>query len=143
MEQKLKSRSVLYFLIIVLITSTISISSGLLPDSQLYSPFNVNMHYANNLNTIEQTYPLDPEARDKLNTNGFVVLDEYKHGYISDCYFKWCFEPDVSVFITSDAMLHIFHVVHDNMLKDIEKQHLYNSTELLVNDLQKKKYGGI
>jgi len=138
MEQKFKSRSVLYFLIIVLIASTISISSGLLPDSQLYSPFNVNMQYTNNLNTIEQTYPLDPEARDKLNTNGFVVLDEYKHGYISDCYFKWCFEPDVSVFITSDAMLHIFHVVHDNMLKDIEKQHLYNSTELLVNDLQKK-----
>ncbi len=27
---------------------------------------------------------------------------------------------NVSVFVTSDALLHVFHVVHDDMLKDIE-----------------------
>ncbi len=45
---------------------------------------------------------------------------------------------NVSVFVTSDALLHVFHVVHDDMLKDIEKQYLYNSTELLVQDMQRK-----
>ena len=45
---------------------------------------------------------------------------------------------NVSVFITTDALLHIFHVVHDYMLKEIEKEHLYNFTELLVQNLQKR-----
>ena len=133
-----KSKPINFFLIIILIACIIPNSSGLSSNSSSHSSVNANINYTNTLSTIEQTYPLDSKARDKLNTNGFVVLDEYEYGNISDCYWMWCFEPDVSVFITSDAMLHIFHVVHDNMLKDIEKQHLYNLTELLVNDLQKK-----
>lgn len=37
----------------------------------------------------------------------------------------WSFfdESDVSFFITTDVLLHIFHVVHDDILKEIEKLH--------------------
>ncbi|RLB66156.1 MAG: hypothetical protein DRH04_09785 [Deltaproteobacteria bacterium] len=94
--------------------------------------------YPANMDAIEEIYPLDATAKEKLFENGFVVLKDHEHGNISDCYWGLFGESDVSVFITTDALLHIFHVVHDDMLKEIEKEHLYNSTELLVQGMQKK-----
>ncbi|RZN34588.1 MAG: DUF3160 domain-containing protein [Methanosarcinales archaeon] len=90
-----------------------------------------------NMDSIEEIYPLDDYAKEKLFENGFVVLKDHEHGNISDCYWGLFDESNVSVFITTDALLHIFHVVHDDMLKEIEKEHLYNSTEFLVQDMQK------
>ena len=90
------------------------------------------------MDAVEDAYPLDVEAKEKLFANGFVVLNDYECGNISDCYWNLFGQRGVHVFITSDALLHIFHVVHDNTLKDIEKQFLYNSTEQLVQDLQKE-----
>ena len=97
-----------------------------------------NAKYPINMAAVEEVYPLDAGAKEKLFENGFVVLKDYEHGNISDCYWNLFGQRDVSVFITSDALLHIFHVVHDDMLKDIEKQFLYNSTEQLVQDLQRE-----
>jgi hypothetical protein len=91
-----------------------------------------------NMDAIEEIYPLNSAAKEKLFENGFVVLKDHEHGNISDCYWGLFGESNVSVFITTDALLHIFHVVHDDMLKEIEKEHLYNSTELLVQDMQKR-----
>jgi hypothetical protein len=96
------------------------------------------MPHPANMGAIEEIYPLDDCAKEKLFKNGFVVLKDHEHGNISDCYWGLFGESNVSVFITTDALLHIFHVVHDDMLKEIEKEHLYNSTELLVQDMQKK-----
>ncbi len=91
-----------------------------------------------NMGAIEEIYPLDADAKEKLFENGFVVLKDHEHGNISDCYWGLFGKSDVSVFITTDALLHIFHVVHDDMLKEIEKEHLYNYTELLVQNMQKR-----
>nr|QNO54849.1 hypothetical protein PAHOCELH_00010 [Methanosarcinales archaeon ANME-1 ERB7] len=101
-------------------------------------PVRLNLSYPINMYAVEEVYPLDPDAKDKLFNNGFLVLKGHEHGNISDCYWDLFFREDVSVFITSDAMLHIFHVVHDDMLRDIEKQYLYNYTKLLVQDMQRK-----
>jgi hypothetical protein len=91
-----------------------------------------------NMDAIEEIYPLDDAAKEKLFENGFVVLKDHEHRNISDCYWGLFDESNVSVFITTDALLHIFHVVHDGMLKEIEKEHLYNATELMVQDMQKR-----
>ena len=99
---------------------------------------NSKIPYPANMDAIEEIYPLDDDAKEKLFENGFVVLKDHEHGNISDCYWGLFGKSDVSVFITTDALLHIFHVVHDDMLKEIEKEHLYNSTELLVQDMQKR-----
>ena len=99
------------------------------------------MPYPINMDAIEEIYPLDAAAKEKLFGNGFVVLKDHEHGNISDCYWGLFGRSDVSVFITTDALLHIFHVVHDDMLKEIEKEHLYNSTELLMQSMQKKSTG--
>lgn len=99
---------------------------------------NSKIPYPANMDAIEDIYPLDAAAKEKLFENGFVVLKDHEHGNISDCYWGLFGESEVSVFITTDALLHIFHVVHDDMLKEIEKEHLYNSTELLMQGMQKK-----
>lgn len=99
---------------------------------------NSKIPYPANMGAIEEIYPLDDDAKEKLFANGFVVLKDHEHGNISDCYMSLFDEQNVSVFITTDALLHIFHVVHDDMLKEIEEEHLYNSTELLVQDMQKR-----
>lgn len=97
-----------------------------------------NAPYPVNMDAIEEVYPLDQSAKEKLFQNGFVVLENKEHDYISSCYWNLFDRQNVSVFITSDALLHIFHVVHDDMLKDIELQHLYDSIELLVQNMQGK-----
>nr|QNO47672.1 hypothetical protein BBPFCCNM_00001 [Methanosarcinales archaeon ANME-2c ERB4] len=99
---------------------------------------NSKIPYPANMDAIEEIYPLDDDAKEKLFENGFVVLKDHENGNISDCYWGLFDESEVSVFVTSDALLHIFHVVHDDMLKEIEKEHLYNSTELLMQDMQKR-----
>jgi len=99
---------------------------------------NSTIPYPSNMDAIEEIYPLDDAAKEKLFENGFVVLKDHEHEKISDCYQGLFGRSDVSVFITTDALLHTFHVVHDDMLKEIEKEHLYNSTEILVQDMQKK-----
>ena len=94
--------------------------------------------YPINMDAIEEVYPLDSAAKEKLLTNGFVVLKDYEYDSISGCYCSLLYKYNVSVFVTSDAMLHVFHVMHDGMLQDIEREYLYNSTELLVQDMQKE-----
>jgi len=91
-----------------------------------------------NMDAIEEIYPLDSAAKNKLFTNGFVVLKDYGYENISECYWGLFDKHAVSVFVTSDVFLHLFHVVHDNMLKDIEQEYLYNFTELLVQNLQQE-----
>jgi len=99
------------------------------------------MPYSAAMAAIEEVYPLDADAEEKLAANGFVVLKDHERENISECYMEFFDESDVSVFVTTDALLHIFHVVHDDMLKEIEKEHLYNLTELLVQGIQEKSTG--
>lgn len=89
-----------------------------------------------NMDAIEEVYPLDSAAKEKLLANGFVVLGDYKYDYLSDCYWSLFYRSEVSVFITSDAMLHVFHVIHDALLQDVERQYLSDSLELLAADMQ-------
>jgi len=91
-----------------------------------------------NLNAITAIYPLDNGALSKLYQNKFIVLKNQEKDYLSGSYFGLFEHYNVSVFITSDAMLHIFHNVHDEMLKEIEKQHLYQVVEDLAKSMQPK-----
>jgi len=97
---------------------------------------NFSVPYPVNVDAIEETYPLDSAAKEKLLSNGFIVLEDYKYDDIAGCYLSLLYKYDVSVFVTPDAMLHVFHVIHDAMLQDVERQHLYDSIELLVQDVQ-------
>jgi len=137
----LRILAILFVLLMAVSSATHSIAVDETPTNNASDSFtfpDTKLRYPVNMDAIEEVYPLDSAAKEKLFENGFVVLKNQEHDYISDCYWSLFGKHEVSVFVTSDAMLHIFHVVHDDMLKDIEKQYLYNSTERLVQDMQKK-----
>ena len=128
--------------IITLILALSMLASGFAHARVFQSVNNLNVRVGDlgtpiNMDAVESVYPISGEAWEKLSQNGFVVL-KATEDYISDCYWQLFGRHEVSVFITSDALLHIFHVVHDNMLKTIEKEHLTNFVKDLVVSLQEK-----
>lgn len=138
MGDKFESKALVIFIAIAMVVTGTAIGAGSANDASDRSSVDAEVSYPVNMDAIEEVYPMDSGAKERLFEDGFVVLKNHEHDTISDCYWSLFERHNVSVFVTSDAMLHIFHVVHDDMLKDIEKQHLYNSTELLVQDMQRK-----
>jgi len=110
-----------------------SIADTSVPDIAVGS---ANVPYPVNMDAIEGVYPLDSAAKEKLLTNGFIVLEDYGYDDIAGCYCSLLYEYEISVFVTSDAMLHVFHVIQDALLQDVERQYLYDSLEGLAQDMQ-------
>jgi len=89
---------------------------------------------------VKNAFSLTPEQEQMLEKYGFVVaelessvsnlseLDDlgfYPELRFEDFYYTKVYGPDLPVFITTDSILHLFHVVFDCSLKVIEKQALY------------------
>lgn len=79
--------------------------------------------------------PLTGKAVEKLVKNAFVVIPS-NYSQIYEVY-KQNTEYGVPNFITSDVILHVYHVVYDNILRSIEgdkfETMLLNLTKLMVN----------
>ncbi|MBN1699936.1 MAG: DUF3160 domain-containing protein [Spirochaetales bacterium] len=86
-----------------------------------------------NLEAVNSVEQLDGAAEDMLLTNGFVVLGSRGYDRLSSLYFSlFRLNTDVPVLITTDALLHIFHMVYDNLLKTMEKTALLPKMEQLI-----------
>ena len=70
---------------------------------------------------------------DKIKENGFVVVDgggrEFFEQYESN---RYCQIPN---FVTVDSMMHTYHVYFAYMMRDIEKNHLYDELKNLTGDM--------
>ena len=86
---------------------------------------------------------LSNEALSKLRSNGFVVirvtprndsdfLDTMNHFeyYYTDLMFR-----ELPIFVTTDAVLHVYHIMFMNILKNIESNYLYDLLNLMLNIL--------
>ena len=85
---------------------------------------------------VETLYPLTDTARLRLQQHGFVILDTVGEERLSQAYERLGSEPDLPLFVTSDAMLYLFHTVLDDLLLTVEQQALYTDTLSLVQALQ-------
>ena len=74
-----------------------------------------------NLPAAEALYPLTDAARAHLVQNGFVILEDAAQEQLSAAYTEIEPSHDVAVYVTSDAMLYLFHNVLDDLLKTVEK----------------------
>jgi uncharacterized repeat protein (TIGR01451 family) len=88
-----------------------------------------------NLPEVEAIYPLNEASKARLRANGFVVLPDRDVEHLSDAYWRLFDEEQVSVFIPSDVALHLFHNVFDELLAEVEKDHLYDDVEWLVQQV--------
>jgi len=71
-----------------------------------------------------------------LEAQGFVILGGASEEGLSEAYQTIAGDPDLPVFVTSDAMLYLFHAVLDDLLKTVEQDALYTETLTLVQALQ-------
>jgi hypothetical protein len=88
-----------------------------------------------NLPYVEAVVPLDAAAKARLRANGFVVLPDQGIDRLSNAYMRLFSEHRVSVLITTDVALHLFHNVFDDLLAEVEKAHLLADVRQLVQDL--------
>jgi len=79
---------------------------------------------------------LDP-VKDLICQNGFVVIE---HGFGDDIVVPYGHLRDlgIPIFVTADTLLHLYHILFDENLKEIEERQFYSDivmlTDMLLND---------
>ncbi|WP_406658098.1 DUF3160 domain-containing protein [Methanolobus sp. ZRKC2] len=93
-----------------------------------------------NYEEFVSSIPLDEDAIEKLQKNGFVVMENpfYPREEIITDMYGTLEDKEIPVFITSDSLLHLYHIQFDETLKRIEEKEFYNTIwELDYKLLQK------
>ena len=77
-----------------------------------------------NINNIYSRFYLNEEQKNLLSGNGFVVID---HGFENDIIqpYKEMKLADIPIFVTSDTLLHLYHIQFDEILKGIEEREFF------------------
>ena len=74
-------------------------------------------------------------AEAMLKRNAFVVFGGPGHDDVARFY-KWCKTAGVPIFITSDSLLHLYHIQFDETLKDIEEREFFKDATLISKAIQ-------
>ena len=86
-----------------------------------------------NIINIEEYRYRDAEWIKKLKENGIVVTDgagrEFFELYETNRYLQ------IPNFVTVDSMMHTYHIYFAYLLKDVEKEHLYDGLKDLTNEM--------
>lgn len=88
-----------------------------------------------NFNSIDTLFSLTSQQRDLLKNNGFFVTSFGSEDNIIEPY-NYLKNQDIPLFITSDTILHLYHILFDQTLKGIEEREFFD--DLL--DLSKALY---
>lgn len=90
-----------------------------------------------NFNNFSTKIPLDEDALRLLEENGFVVISNPlnpEEEYITEPY-KTLKEREIPIFITSDSLLHLYHIQFDETLRQIEEREFYDTIWEISNEL--------
>ena len=82
-------------------------------------------------------FEFNAQERDRLSQNGFFV-EEPVPGEIREFYqiYERSRYSTVPVFITTDSVLHIYHLIFDKMLRDLERDTFISTLESLTSTMQ-------
>jgi len=107
-----------------------------IPRASVSTPFDLSK--VKYYDRVKKVLGLTEQQETALAKYGFVVV-EPKPSYqqFEQLYLRLIYVNDLPVFVTTDSMLHLFHIVFDCALKIIEKNYLYpmirNLTEPMLN----------
>jgi hypothetical protein len=101
------------------------------------------------LDEMKQTYGLTMDEMTLLMKHGFVVSERLTHGSFFG-QFVDIYKADLPVFVSTDAILHAFHLSYDELLKQVELAYLIPELKKLLGNahshleiVDKKKYGAL
>jgi hypothetical protein len=86
----------------------------------------LNLSIITNIENITDKLQLKDMEKDILKTNGFVILD---HGYYSDdivAFYEYMKDEGVPIFVTTDTLLHLYHIQYSEILKGIEEREFFD-----------------
>ncbi|MCD6467717.1 MAG: DUF3160 domain-containing protein [Thermoplasmata archaeon] len=88
-------------------------------------PLPLNLTSVVNINNVTSVFHLTSEQQKLLEENGFVVVD---YGSIDDIVKPYddLKKKDVPIFVTSDTLLHLYHIQFDETLKGIEEREFFD-----------------
>ena len=102
-----------------------------------------------NYKDFSKKISLNDNALSLLNKNGFAVIDNpfnSKEEDITNPY-KTLKDKEIPVFITSDSLLHLYHIQFDETLRQIEEREFYDNiweiSKELLNESEKLYHGSI
>ncbi len=96
--------------------------------------FNADYSSADYFDSIDAKYNLTNYEKSLLNKNGFMVSERLSKGSFGDAFLD-IYHKDLPVFISTDAILHAFHVSYDRILKDMELAVLIDKLSTLLEQL--------
>lgn len=119
-----------------------------LQTSQYNLPLNADEIY--NFNDFSTKITLSDDALQLLETNGFVVISNPFNPQEEDITepYNTLKEQEIPIFITSDSLLHLYHIQFDETLRQIEEREFYDTiweiSVMLLNDSVEdyKSYNG-
>ncbi|MFV0399658.1 MAG: DUF3160 domain-containing protein [Oscillospiraceae bacterium] len=82
---------------------------------------------------------LSDEMIDKIEQNGFVVIDSLSYTEYYSRYERNRYDT-VPSFITTDSAVHTFHLMYDYVLKDVERSNLSLSLKTLSSNMADASY---
>jgi len=86
----------------------------------------VNLSNISNIGEINREFGLSGRENELLMNNGFVILD---HGHVSDIVapYEEMENRDIPLFVTSDTLLHLYHIQFDEILKGAEEREFFDA----------------
>jgi len=90
-----------------------------------------------NYNDVDAVLSLSSSQKDLLEANGFVVKDYGMQDDIIQAY-KDMESFDVPIFVTSDTLLHLYHIQFDEILKAVEEREFFEDILDLSAELFEK-----
>lgn len=107
---------------------------------------NLDLSNTRYLDSIYIKYGLTDYEKSLLNKNGFVVSERMSKLSFGQAFLE-IFNSDLPVFVSTDAILHAFHISYDRILKDVELGILIEKVKQLLftlhsnQNLLANKYG--
>ncbi len=104
------------------------------PAGTFISDLNLSLSDVRYFDSISVKYGLTDSEISLLKQHGFVVSERMKKISFGEAFLE-IFQRDMPVFVSTDAILHAFHISYDRILKDVELGILIEKVKLLLQTL--------
>lgn len=104
------------------------------PSGVFAGDLNLSLTSTRYLDSISLKYGLTSHELELLGQNGFVVSERMSKLSFGESFLE-IFHKDLPVFVSTDAILHAFHISYDRILKDAELGFLIENVKSLLQSL--------
>ncbi len=84
----------------------------------------LDLEEVTNFEEVEATFYLTESQRQLLQENGFVIIPWYGDDVVQP--YKTLKEREIPIFVTSDTLLHLYHIQFNEILKRLEEEEFFD-----------------